>query len=58
VTSRFSLAGWKPPEAPVPGCGSIRATSQSPAGAPAQAPAGTVTVVVSLAERSDMLAAA
>ena len=54
MTSRISLAGWKPPETPDAGAGSMRTTSQSPAGAPAQAPAGTVTVVVSLVERSAM----
>jgi hypothetical protein len=54
VTFRTSLADWKPPETPVAGCGSRRRTSQSLAGAPDQAPAGTVTVVVSLDERRDM----
>ena len=33
----------------------MRTTSQSPAGAPDQAPAGTVTVVVLLVERSAMV---
>ena len=58
VTFRTSLADWKPPETPVAGCGSRRTTSQSPAGAPDQAPAGTVTVVVSLGERRDMVVGA
>ena len=57
MTFRISLAGWKPLVPPAAGCGSMRSTSQSPAGAPDQAPAGTVTVVVSLVERSDMVVA-
>src|SRR5688500_16500890 len=52
VTSIASLAGWKPPERPLAGCGSSRTTSQSPARAPLQAPAGPVVVPASAAVRS------
>ena len=58
VASNESPAGWKPFAGAPAGCGSRRTTSQSSAGAPVHAPAGTVMVASSLEERSAVAAAA